>query len=99
MSKLNPDEAFMKQLFEMSKTAKGKTKEDVEQIQKEIGIKIVMKLGTNLHEIRDELIEFVSIYEEIPKEEAEKVNIVDFVKKVMQDEDLKSFLKKQTIPK
>ena len=97
VDKLQPDEDFIQQLFEIAKTANGKDKKEAEQIQTEIGIKIVMKLGTKLHSAKDELLEFISAYKGISAEEAKEVNIVDLVKEIMQDEDLKSFLQRHAM--
>lgn len=105
--KIQIDKDFIKEMFEYSKSVKEKSKgkseeeakEIAESLQKEIGVQVVLKLGTKLYEVRDELIEFISVYKEISKEEAQKIDVVEFVKEVINDKGLTSFLKNQVISK
>lgn len=105
--KMQIDKEFIQEMFEYSKTTKLKCKEKSEEeareilelLQKEIGAQVILKLGTKLYEVRDELVKFISVYRDISEEEAEKVDIVDFIKETLNDKGLTSFLKKQVISK
>lgn len=97
IDKIQLDDKFIEEMVLIGKKANGKGKEEVENIKNKIGIKVVVKIGSKLHEVRDELVKFIAIYKEISEKEAEKINIVDVVKELMNDKELTSFLKKQVI--
>lgn len=105
--KMQIDKDFIKEMFDYSKKAretyKDKSEEEQKELadylQKEIGVQVVLKLGTKLYEVKDELIKFISVYKDISEEEAQKVDIVEFVKEAISDEGLTSFLKRQVISK
>lgn len=99
MDKIKIDDNFIDELSLIGKTAKGKDSGEIEKIKNKIGMKIVLKLGTKIHDVRDELIKFVAVYKDITEEEAKKVNMLEVLKEIMQDEDLVSFLKRQAISK
>lgn len=95
MDKLNIDSNTINKYFKMGESGKGKSKTEIEQLQKKIGIEIMLDLGKKIHLVKDELIQLISIYKEISTEEAKKVNIIEFFKELAKDEDIKSFLKKK----
>ena len=82
----------------VGKEAKGKNEEEINNIKNKIGMKIVLKLGTKIHEVRNELIKFIANYKGISEEEAEKINVIDIVKELMDDKEFTSFLKRTAIP-
>lgn len=98
MDKIQLDDKFIEEMALIGKTAEGKEKEEVESIKNKIGIKVVIKLGSKLHEVREELIKFIATYKEISEEEAKKINIIDIIKEIMNDKELISFFKKQAMP-
>ena len=81
----------------VSSDTKEKSKENAEKIQMQIGMKIVIKLGKKLHEVRDDLVKFVANYKEISEEEAKKVDIKDIVKELISDKDFVSFFKQKVM--
>ena len=97
MDKIKIDDKFIEELFIIGKTAKGKEKEEIENIKNKIGMKIILKLGTKIHEVRNELIKFIAVYKEISEEEAKKVNVIDIIKELMGDKDFTSFLKQKVM--
>ena len=86
-------------LVPFGKTAKGKEAKDIDMIKNKIGMNIMLKLGSKLHEVRDELIKFVAVYKEISEEEAAKVDMIEVIKDLILDEDFTSFLKRMAVPK
>lgn len=98
MDKIQLDDKFIEEMVLIGKTAEGKGKEEVESIKNKIGIKVVIKLGSKLHEVREELIKFIATYKEISEEEAKKINIIDIIKEIMNDKELINFFKKQAMP-
>ena len=97
IDKINIDEKFINEMVEMGKGAKGQSKEVTEKIQAQIGIKICLKIGTKLHEVKNDLISFISTYKGISEEEAKKVEIIEIIKELMKDEDFISFFKQKAI--
>ena len=97
MDKIKIDDQFIDEMLTIGKTAKGKSKEEVDNIKNKIGMKIILKLGTKIHEVRDELVKFIAVYKEIPEEEAEKINVIDIIKELMEDKDFTSFLKQKVM--
>lgn len=97
IDKIEIDDKFINEMIELGKTAKGKSKENSEKIQMQIGIKIVLKLGKKLHEVRNDLVKFVANYKEISEEEAKKVDIKDIVKELISDKDFVSFFKQKVM--
>ena len=95
MDKLNIDTNTINKYFKMGEAGKGKSKSEIENLQKKIGMEIMIDLGKKIHLVKDELIELISMYKEITTEEAKKVNIIDFFKEIAKDEDIKNFLKKK----
>ena len=51
-----------------------------------------------MHLVKDELVEFIATYKEIEKEEAKKIDIIEFVKEIMKDKEFTSFLKQKLMP-
>ena len=99
LDKIQPDQKFIDELFQIGQTAKGQNNEGVESIKNKIGMKVIMKIGSQLHLVRDELVKFIASYKEISEEEAKKVDIVAVIKDLMNDEGFKSFLKQNAISK
>lgn len=98
LDKIKIDDKFINDMFLIGKEAKGKETKDIEMIKNKIGMNIILKLGSKLHEVRDELVKFIAIYRGISEEEATKVDMIDFIKELISDEDFTSFLKRMTIP-
>lgn len=98
LDKIKIDDKFINDMFLIGKEAKGKETKDIEMIKNKIGMNIILKLGSKLHEVRDELVKFIAIYKGISEEEATKVDIIDFIKELISDEDFTSFLKRMAIP-
>lgn len=98
LDKIKIDDKFINDMFFIGKEAKGKEIQDVEMIKNKIGMNIILKLGSKLHEVRDELVKFIAIYRGISEEEATKVDMIDFIKELISDEDFTSFLKRMAIP-
>lgn len=99
MDKIKLDDKFIEEMFQIGQTAKGKDKNSIENIKNKIGMKIILKIGSQLHLVRDELVKFIAVYKEISEEEAEKVDIVEIIKELMNDEGFTSFLKRKAISK
>nr|DAM54147.1 MAG TPA: hypothetical protein [Caudoviricetes sp.] len=97
IDKIEIDDKFINEMIELGRTAKEKSKENAEKIQMQIGMKIVIKLGKKLHEVRDDLVKFVANYKEISEEEAKKVDIKDIVKELISDKDFVSFFKQKVM--
>ena len=97
IDKIEIDDKFINEMIELGRTAKGKSKESAEKIQMQIGMKIVIKLGKKLHEVRNDLVKFVANYKEISEEEAKKVDIKDIIKDLMSDKDFTSFFKQKVM--
>lgn len=98
LDKIKIDDKFINDMFLIGKEAKGKETKDIEMIKNKIGMNIILKLGSKLHEVRDELVKFIAIYRGISEEEATKVDMIDFIKELIADEDFTSFLKRMAIP-
>ena len=98
LDKIKIDDKFINDMFLIGKEAKGKETKDIEMIKNKIGMNIILKLGSKLHEVRDELVKFIAIYRGISEEEATKVDMIDFIKELISDEDFTSFLKRMAIP-
>ena len=97
LDKVKLDDDFINEMFLMGKEAKGKSDNEIKMTQNKIGMKVIMKLGSQLHNVRDELIKFIANYKEITEEEAEKVNIIEVLKELANDEGFTSFLKRMTV--
>lgn len=97
IDKIEIDDKFINEMIELGRTAKEKSKENAEKIQMQIGMKMVIKLGKKLHEVRDDLVKFVANYKEISEEEAKKVDIKDIVKELISDKDFVSFFKQKVM--
>ena len=97
LDKVKLDDNFINEMFLVGKEAKGKNDEEIKMIQNKIGMKVIMKLGSQLHNVRDELIKFIANYKEITEEEAAKVNVIDIIKELMNDESFTSFLKRMVV--
>lgn len=98
IDKIKIDDKFIEEMLIIGKTAQGKNEEEVNNIKNKIGMNIILKLGSKLHEVRNELVKFIAVYKEITEEEAEKVNILDIIKELMDDKEFTSFLKRTAIP-
>ena len=98
LDKIKIDDKFINDMFLIGKEAKGKEAQDIEMTKNKIGMNIILKLGSKLHEVRDELVKFIAIYRGISEEEATKVDMIDFIKELISDEDFTSFLKRMAIP-
>jgi len=98
MDKIKIDDNFIEEMLLVGKTAKGKDKKEIDDIKNKIGMKIVLKLGTKIHEVRNELVKFISIYKDITEKEAEKVNVIEIAKELMEDKEFTNFLKRVAIP-
>ena len=97
IDKIEIDDKFINEMIELGRTAKEKSKENAEKIQMQIGMKIVIKLGKKLHEVRDDLVKFVANYKEISEEEAKKVDIKDIVKELISEKEFESFFKQKVM--
>ena len=97
MDKLNIDTDTINKYFKTGDTGKGKSKSEIERLQKKIGMEIMIDLGKKIHLVKDELIELISMYKNITTEEAKKISIIDFFKDIAKDEDIKNFLKKKAM--
>ena len=99
IDKMDIDDKFIDEMIKMASAAKGKEKKEKEEIKNKIGMKIVLRLGKKLHEVKDDLIDFVATYKEISKDEAKKINITEVVKELMNDKDFTSFFKQEAMSK
>lgn len=99
IDKMEIDSKFINEMISLGKTGKGKTKEFKEELQKQIGMKIVLKIGSKIYLTKDELIEFVANYKDITKEEAKKIDITDIIKDLIKDKDFVSFFKSEVMSK
>lgn len=95
MEKMEIDASLMSKFFKMGDEAKGKSKSEVDRIQKQIGAELLLTLGKKLHLVKDELVQFISLYKEIPEEEAKKVDVIEFLKEISKDTGLKNFLQQK----
>jgi len=91
INKMEITDDFINDLVEMGKSAKGKSGSNIEKLQTQIGIKVILKLTSKLHLVKDELVEFIATYKEIEKEEAKKIDIIEFVKEIMKDKEVEDF--------
>lgn len=91
------DDKFINEMIELGKNGKGKNKEAIKKLETQIGMKIMVRLGSKLHLVRDELIKFVANYKNISEEEASKIDMVEFGKELMADKDFTGFLKQKLI--
>lgn len=66
----------------------GNEKQDQEILVK----KLLALFIDNLYKAEDEIIELISQVKEIPKEEAEKYDVISFIKEMLQIDKLKDFL-------
>ena len=80
MDKIKIDDNFIEEMLLVGKTAKGKDKKEIDDIKNKIGMKIVLKLGTKIHEVRNELVKFISIYKDITEKD-ERVKEIEDLKK------------------
>ena len=99
LDKIKIDDKVINDMFLIGKEAKGKEKQDIDMIKNKIGMNIMLKLGSKLHEVRDELVKFVAVYKEITEDEAAKVDMIEIIKELISDEDFTSFLKRMAVPK
>lgn len=99
MDKMEIDNKFINEMINLGKTGKGKPKEFNENLKKQIGMKIVLKIGSKIHLVKDELTDFVANYKDISKEEAKKIDMIDIVKDLMNDKDFMSFFKSEAMSK
>lgn len=97
IDKLNIDDKFINDMIEMGKATKGKDEKYQEKLKAQIGVKIVLKISSKLHDTRNDLVRFIASYKDITEEEAAKYDIVEIVKEFMNDEDFMSFLKRKAI--
>lgn len=97
IDKIEINDKFINEMLQLGKTAKGKGKEFEESLKEQIGIKVMLKISSKLHLVKEELIDFISNYKDITKEEAKKANVVDIVKELMNDKDFVSFFKSKVI--
>lgn len=98
MEKMEIDSQLMQKFFKMGDEARGKSKSEVERLQKKIGAELLLTLGKKLHLVRDELVRFISLYKEISEEEAKQVDVIEFLKEIAKDKGLKSFLQQKDMP-
>ena len=61
MEKMEIDSQLMQKFFKMGDEARGKSKSEVERLQKQIGAELLLTLGKKLHLVRDELVRFISL--------------------------------------
>ncbi len=99
IDKIEIDDKFIQEMLALGRTGKGKSKEDKENLQKQIGMKVVLKISSKLHLAKEELIEFISTYKGISKEEAKKEDVIPIIKELMNDEDFKVFLEQKLMSK
>lgn len=97
IDKMEIDDKFIQEMINLGKTAKGKSKDFAENLQNQIGIKIMLKISSKLHLVKDELTDFISTYKGISKDEAKKVNVIEIIKELMQDKDFVSFFKSKVM--
>ena len=99
IDKIELNDKFINEMINLGKTAKGKEQKDIEDTQKQIGMKIVLKISSKLHLVKDELTDFIANYKEVTKEEAQKMNMIDVVKELMNDKNFTSFFKQKLMSK
>lgn len=97
MNKMEIDSKLINGLFEKGKSVNGKSNEEKEAMQKQLGAELLFMLGKKLYLVKDELIQFIASYRDIPEDEAKKVDVIEFIKEAMKDEGLKSFLKQEAM--
>lgn len=97
IDQIKVDDEFIQEMLEIGNKAKGKDKETIDKVQKQIGLKIALKIGSKLHLVKDDLIKFVASYKGISEEEATKANIVEILKELLADKDFTSFFKEKAM--
>lgn len=97
IDKIEIDDKFINEMIELGKTAKGKNKDFAENLQKQIGMKIMLKISSKLHLVKEELTDFISTYKSISKEEAKKENVIEIIKELIADKDFVSFFKSKVM--
>ena len=96
VDKMEIDTSVLNSFFEEGKKANGKSKEDKEVMQQQLGAQLILeKLKKALQEVlvKEEIIQFICLYKNIQEEEAKKVDIIGFIKELAKDEGLISFLR------
>lgn len=93
VDKMEIDTSVLNSFFEEGKKANGKSKEDKEVMQQQLGAQLILLLGKKLHLVKEEIIQFICLYKNIQEEEAKKVDIIGFIKELAKDEGLISFLR------
>lgn len=99
IDKIELDDKFIQEMAKLGETAKGKSKEFAENLKNEIGIKVILKISSKLHLVKDEMTDFIANYKDISKEDAKNVNMVDVIKELMNDKDFVSFFNRKAISK
>lgn len=93
LSKMQIDEKFINEMVELGKKGKGKSKNELSKLQEQIGIRIVLKITSKLHLVKDELIEFIAKYKGVSEEEAKKLDMIEVVKEIVKDKEITDFFK------
>lgn len=99
IDKMEIDEKFINEMVNLGKTAKGKDKENVEKLKTQIGMKIMLRISSKLHLVKDELTEFIMNYKGINEKEAKEQDLVSIIKELMKDEGFISFFKQTAMSK
>ena len=99
MEKMEIDTGIIQKFFKMGDEVKGKSKREVEMIQKQIGAELLLNLGKKIYLVKNELIQFISLYRDISEEEAKKIDIIEFLKEIAKDKGLKIFLSQKDMTK
>ena len=97
MDKMEIDSKIINGFFEKGKSVKGMSKTEKEAMQQQLGAELLLLLGKKLHLVKEEMIQFISIYKGISEEEAKEVDIIKFIKEIAKDEGIQSFLKQRAM--
>ncbi|MBU5485961.1 hypothetical protein KQI86_16695 [Clostridium sp. MSJ-11] len=79
----------------MFKTVKGKTEEEISQMQEELGMDIVLKMVMGLTEAEDEFYEVIASIKEIDQKQARELDFeetIEILKELFRSEVFKGFL-------
>ena len=96
MDKLDID-AEIKKLFEKGKMSIGKSKEEKEAMQQELGMEVVFLICKKIHIVKEELIQFICLYKGIEEKEAKEIDVIEFIKQILKDKGLLDFLKQKAM--
>ncbi|MCI8396831.1 MAG: hypothetical protein HFJ52_04065 [Clostridia bacterium] len=99
IDKMEIDEKFINDMINLGKTAKGKSREDTEKLKTQIGMKIMLRIGSKLYLVKTELTEFIMNYKGISEKDAKEQDLASIIKELMKDEGFVSFFKQAAMSK